>query len=52
MKKQKFLAIRLEEGWHHQIKSEALKQKISIQKWIENLLIKEIYRLQDERGDY
>ena len=40
--KQKFLAIRLDTELHHQIKTQALKEKMSIQQWIEKMIIKTI----------
>lgn len=40
MNKEKFLAIRLNAELHHKLKMQALIEKMSIQQWIEKIIIK------------
>jgi predicted HicB family RNase H-like nuclease len=43
MKKEtKFIAIRIDAELHQKLKVQAVKEKISIQKWIEKLLIESL----------
>lgn len=51
MKEKKFIAMRLDAALHHQIKMQALKERKSMQLWIEELLTTKIDQINDQKLD-